>query len=54
MDELTRLSDRIVTLYEGRLTGEFAAPDYDPATLGFYMTGDRGGPAAGGGEEERA
>ena len=42
MDELTRLSDRIVTIYEGRLTGEFHAPDYDPGTLGYYMTGARG------------
>ena len=38
LDEIYALSDRIVTLYEGRITGEFA-PDAAPEAIGVGMTG---------------
>ena len=41
LDEVFRLSDRIITIYEGRITGEFAADQITKAELGYYMTGDR-------------
>ena len=41
LDEVLRLSDRIITLYEGRVTGEFAADSITREQLGYYMTGDR-------------
>ena len=41
LDEVLRLSDRIITLYEGRITGEFAAEAITREQLGWYMTGDR-------------
>ena len=41
LDEVLRLSDRIITLYEGRITGEFAAEAITREQLGYYMTGDR-------------
>ncbi len=40
--EVFRLSDRIITLYEGRITGEFAADSVSKDEIGYYMTGDRG------------
>lgn len=43
LDEVFRLSDRIVTLYEGRITGEFAAGSITKEELGYYMTGSREG-----------
>ena len=42
LDEIYALSDRIVTLYEGRITGEFA-PDAPPEAIGVGMTGSRAG-----------
>ena len=42
LDEVFRLSDRIITLYEGRITGEFAADSGSKDEIGYYMTGDRG------------
>lgn len=42
LDEIFRLSDRIVTMYEGRITGEFAAGEITKGEIGYYMTGDRG------------
>ena len=42
LDEVFRLSDRIITLYEGRITGEFAADSVSKEEIGYYMTGDRG------------
>ena len=44
LEEIYELSDRIVTIYEGRLTGEFA-PDAAPEEIGIGMTGgaDRDG-----------
>jgi general nucleoside transport system ATP-binding protein len=40
LDEIYELSDRIVTIYEGRITGEYA-PDAPPAEIGMGMTGAR-------------
>ena len=40
LDELFRLSDRLVTLYEGRVTGEFAAGAVSMEEIGLYMTSD--------------
>ena len=41
LDEVFRLSDRIITLYEGRVTGEFRADAITKEEIGFYMTGAR-------------
>ena len=41
LDEVFRLSDRIVTLYEGRVTGEFKPDQIDKMDISYYMTGDR-------------
>ena len=41
LDEVFRLSDRIITLYEGRITGEFKADAITKEEIGFYMTGSR-------------
>ena len=41
LDEVFRLSDRIITLYEGRITGEFKADEITKEEIGFYMTGSR-------------
>jgi simple sugar transport system ATP-binding protein len=38
LDEIYALSDRIVTLYEGRITGEFS-PDAAPEQVGLGMLG---------------
>ena len=38
LDEIYALSDRIVTLYEGRITGEYA-PDAAPEDIGVGMLG---------------
>lgn len=43
LDEVFRLSDRIITLYEGEITGEFASGEIDKEDIGYYMTGKRGG-----------
>ena len=40
LDEIYELSDRIVTLYEGRITGEYSS-DAPPDELGIGMTGGR-------------
>jgi ABC-type uncharacterized transport system ATPase subunit len=45
LDEIYALSDRIVTLYEGRITGEFS-PDAAPEAIGVGMTGARAGDPA--------
>ncbi|MCE5235244.1 MAG: ABC transporter ATP-binding protein [Clostridiaceae bacterium] len=37
LDEVFRLSDRIVTLFEGEITGEFAAGHFDKAEIGYRM-----------------
>ena len=41
LDELFRLSDRLVTMYEGRITGEFAAGSISKQDISYYMTGGR-------------
>lgn len=41
LDEIFRLSDRILTVYEGRITGEFAAGGIAKSDIGYYMTGSR-------------
>ena len=43
LDEVFRLSDRIITMYEGKITGEFAAGEISKEEIGYYMTGDRQG-----------
>jgi simple sugar transport system ATP-binding protein len=40
LDEIYELSDRIVTIYEGRITGEYSSQD-PPEKLGIGMTGAR-------------
>jgi ABC-type uncharacterized transport system ATPase subunit len=40
LEEIYELSDRIVTIYEGRITGEYP-PDAPPQELGIGMTGGR-------------
>ncbi|MBI3648873.1 MAG: ATP-binding cassette domain-containing protein, partial [Actinobacteria bacterium] len=40
LEEIYALSDRILTLYEGRITGEYA-PDAPPEEIGVGMTGGR-------------
>ena len=51
LDEIFRLSDRIITMYEGKITGEFAAGEIDKMDISYYMTGDRSHDAAIGGEQ---
>lgn len=41
LDEIFRLSDRIVTIYEGRITGSFRTGEIDKESIGYYMTGAR-------------
>ncbi|MBP3412521.1 MAG: ABC transporter ATP-binding protein [Oscillospiraceae bacterium] len=41
LDEVFRLSDRIITLYEGEITGEFTPNTIEKEELGYYMTGNR-------------
>ncbi len=41
LDEVLRLSDRIITLYEGQITGQFDTGGVTRQTLGYYMTGRR-------------
>ena len=46
LDEVFRLSDRILTIYEGKITGEFDASQITKEEIGYYMTGDRSGKEA--------
>jgi simple sugar transport system ATP-binding protein len=41
LDELFRLCDQLTTLYEGQITGRFAAGEIDKEEIGYYMTGGR-------------
>lgn len=41
LDEVLKLSDRIVVMYKGRMVGELEA-GADPAEVGLYMTGLKG------------
>ncbi|KDR94989.1 nucleoside ABC transporter ATP-binding protein [Peptoclostridium litorale DSM 5388] len=42
LDEIFRLSDRIITLYEGHITGNFKNGEINKKDIGYYMTGHRG------------
>lgn len=39
LDEVFRLSDRIITIYEGKITGEFASEHFSKEEIGCRMTG---------------
>lgn len=39
LDELFRLSDKIITIYEGEITGEFINGEISKKEIGLYMTG---------------
>lgn len=41
LDELYRLSDRLLTIYEGRITGEFTPDSIAKTEISYYMTGGR-------------
>ena len=41
LDEVFRLSDRIITMFEGRVTGSFRAGEISKEEIGYYMTGAR-------------
>ena len=41
LDEVFRLSDRIITMFEGRVTGSFRAGEINKQEIGYYMTGAR-------------
>ena len=43
LDEVFRLSDRIITLYEGKITGEFTAGSFSKEEIGCCMTGSGDG-----------
>ncbi len=43
LDEVFRLSDRIITMYEGMITGEFKSGEIDKMGISYYMTGNRCG-----------
>lgn len=43
LDEVFRLSDRIITVYEGKITGEFSAGRFSKEEIGCGMTGSTGG-----------
>ena len=46
LDEIYALSDRILTLFEGRVTGEYS-PDAEPEEIGIGMTGGAARAASG-------
>ena len=41
LDEIFRLSDRIITMFEGKVTGEFKSGEIDKMEISYYMTGHR-------------
>lgn len=41
LDEVLRLSDRVITIYEGKITGAFDKEHLDKSEIGYYMTGSR-------------
>ena len=51
LDEVLRLSDRVITLYEGKVTCQFEAGKIDKMEIGYYMTGNR---KEGAGDERNA
>lgn len=52
LDEIYRLSDRILTIFEGEITGEFEQGEISRTEIGLYMTGKKS--AAMGGERDEA
>lgn len=46
LDEVFRLSDRIITIYEGEVTGEFTSDNFSKEEIGYCMTGSRKGEEA--------
>ena len=48
LDEIFRLSDRIITIYEGRITGEFEQGEITKQEIGLYMTGKQKSGLGGG------
>jgi len=52
LDEIFRLSDRIITIYEGEITGEFKRREISKKEIGLYMTGKRKGMRQGGVQDE--
>ncbi len=46
LDEVLRLSDRVITLYEGKVTGEFEGSTIDKMEISYHMTGHRSGKEA--------
>lgn len=46
LDEVFRLSDRIITIYEGEVTGEFTSDSFSKEEIGYCMTGSRKGKEA--------
>lgn len=48
LDEIFRLSDRIITFYEGEITGEFASKEISKNEIGLYMTGRQKDSSQGG------
>ena len=52
LDEIYELSDRILTIYEGKISGEYA-PDAPPEEIGVGMTGGRTQAGAGASVKER-
>ena len=51
LDEIFRLSDRIITLYEGKITGAFINGEISKKEIGLYMTGKRMEPIGGASNE---
>lgn len=51
LDEIFRLSDRIITLYEGKITGEFINGEISKKEIGLYMTGKHMEPIGGASNE---
>ena len=41
LDEILKLSDRILVMHQGRITGEFVPKETTPTKLGLYMTGSK-------------
>ena len=43
LDEILRLSDRVITLFEGKITAELTGADINKETVGKYMLGNPNG-----------
>ena len=40
LDEVLRLSDRVLVMYGGRIVGDFAADEVDVGRVGLLMAGE--------------